>query len=191
MGVRATELKKGQVIDKDGDLLQITDYDHKTPGNWRAIIMIKTRSLKTGQVGSMRLGSGDTVDLAFLDRRKAEYLYRESNGDYVFMDSANYEQFQLGVDFVGDRMGFVRENSTIEVTFHETSPVDIELPPSVVLAVTEAEAAVKGNTASGVKKEAVLETGLKIKVPLHIQLGEEVRVSTETGEFLGRANQRS
>ena len=188
MGVRATEIRKGQVIEKDGDLLLITDFDHKTPGNLRAIITLKTRSLSSGQNSSMRLGSGDTLDLAYLERRKAEYLYKESNGDSVFMDSDNYEQFQLGVDFLGECMGFVRENSTVEVVFHGTTPIGIELPPSVVLTVAEAEAAVKGNTTSGVRKEAVLETGLKIKVPMHIATGEEVRVSTETGEFQGRAN---
>ena len=188
MSVRATELRKGQVIEKDGDLLLITDQEHKTPGNLRAIITIKTRSLRTGNTNSMRLGSGDTLELAYLERRKAEYLYRESNGDYVFMDSENYEQFPLGKGVVGDKMGFVRENTIIEVTFHDSKALGVELPPQVVLKVAEAEAAVRGNTTSGVKKEAVLETGLKIKVPLHINVGEEVRVSTETGEFQGRKN---
>ncbi len=188
MGVRATEIRKGQVIEKDGDLLLITEYVHKTPGNLRAIISIKTRSLTTGQANSMRLGSGDTVDLAYLDRRKCEYLYREGDGTYVFMDSESYEQFPLTEEFVGDRMGFVRENTTVEVTFHGQTPIGIELPPQVVLKVVDAEHAVKGNTSSTVKKEAELETGLKIKVPMHIVAGEEVRVSTESGEFQGRAN---
>ncbi|HED67095.1 MAG TPA: elongation factor P [Planctomycetes bacterium] len=188
MGVKATDLRKGQVIDKDGDLLLITDYDHRTPGNWRAIISIKTRSLKTGQAGSMRLSSGDTLEIAYLDKRKAEYLYREGNGDYVFMDSESYEQFHLPEDLVGAQMGFVCENTVVEVTFHDTTPIGIELPPSVVLTIKEAEMAVKGNTASSVKKDAVLETGRKIKVPMHIKAGEKVRVSTETGEFQGRAN---
>lgn len=188
MGVKANDIRKGQVIEKDGDLLLITEYEHKTPGNLRAIINIKTRSLTSGQTSSMRLGSSDTLEIAYLDRRKAEYLYRESNGNFVFMDSDSYEQFQLTEEFVGDKMGFVRENTTVEVTFHGTKPIGVELPPQVVLKVTEAEAAVKGNTSSGVKKEAVLETGLHIKVPLHIQPGEEIRVATDTGDFVGRAN---
>ena len=187
MGVRATEIRKGQVIEKDGDLLLITDYEHKTPGNLRAIINIKTKSLKTGQNNSMRLGSGDTLEVAYLDRRKAEYLYKDSSG-YVFMDNETYEQFTLSQDFVGDKMGFVRENTTIEVTFHEGTPIGVELPAQVTLKVVEAEAAVKGNTTSGVKKEAVLETGMAIKVPMHIQVDEEIRVSTSDGEFQGRAN---
>ena len=188
MGVRATELRKGTVIEKDGDLLLITDYEHKTPGNLRAIINIKTRSLKNGNAGSMRLGSGDTLDVAYLDRRKAEYLYREASGAFVFMDAENYEQFELTEELVGDKMGFVRENTTVEVTFHESVAIGLELPPQVVLKVTEAEQAVKGNTTSSVRKEAVLETGMTIKVPMHIQPGEEVKISTDTGEFQGRAN---
>jgi elongation factor P len=188
MGVKATDLRKGQVIEKDGDLLLITDYEHKTPGNLRAIINIKTRSLTTGSSNAFRLGSSDTLEVAYLDRKKCEYLYQDGNGHYVFMDTQTYEQIPLGADFVGDRMGFVRANSAVDLTFHGTTPIGLELPPTVVLAVKEAEPAVKGNTTSGVKKEAVLETGLTIKVPLHIQPGEEVRVSTDTGEFQGRAN---
>lgn len=188
MGVRATEIRKGQVIEKDGDLLLITEYTHKTPGNLRAIINIKTKSLTTGQVNSTRLSSGDTVDLAYLDRKKCEYLYKEGDGSYVFMDAETYDQFNLGEDFVGDRMGFVRENTQIEVTFHGQTPIGVELPSQVVLKVVEAEQAVKGNTTSGVKKDAVLETGLTIKVPMHIAEGEEIRVATDTGEFAGRAN---
>ena len=188
MGVKATDLRKGQVLDKDGDLLLITDYEHRTPGNLRAIISIKTRSLKSGQTNAMRLSSSDTLELAYLDKRKAEYLYRESNGNYVFMDSESYEQFQLSQDLAAAAMNFVRENSTVEVTFHEQTPIGIELPPSVVLRVAEAEPAVKGNTSSGAKKDVVLETGFQIKVPLHIQADEEIRVSTDKGEFQGRAN---
>ena len=189
MGVRATEIRKGQVIEVNGDLLLITDYEHKTPGNLRAIINIKTKSLKTGQANSMRLGSGDILEVAYLDRRKAEYLYKESNGDFIFMDSENYEQFHLTPEFCGDQMRFCKENTQVEVTFHGSTPIGVELPQVVELQITEAEAAVKGNTATNVKKNAMLETGTEIKVPLHIDSGELVRVNTQTGEFMGRAKE--
>ncbi|MEM7305747.1 MAG: elongation factor P [Planctomycetota bacterium] len=185
---KATEIRKGQVIEKDGDLLLITEYEHRTPGNLRSVVQIKTRSLNNGQNGSMRLSGSDNVDLAYLDKRKAEYLYKESNGDYCFMDAESYEQFPLNDNLVGDKMGFVKENTTVEITFHGTTPIDVVLPKSVELEVTDAEVAVKGNTATNVKKDAVLETGLKIKVPMHIGVGEKVKVSTDTGEFQGRAN---
>jgi len=189
MSVKATDLRKGQVIQKDGDLLLITDFEHRTPGNLRAIINIKTKSLKTGATSATRLSSSDSLEVAYLDRRKAEYLYREGTGSYVFMDSETFEQFPLSEDLIGPQMGFVRENTTVEVTFHESQALGIELPTSVVLTIAEAEEAVKGNTASNVKKDAVLETGRSIKVPMHIKAGEQVKVSTDTGEFLGRANQ--
>lgn len=188
MGVRATEIRKGQVIEESGDLLLITEYEHRTPGNLRSIVQIKTRSLTTGQTSSKRFSGSDTVELAYLDRRRCEYLYREGNGDYVFMDSESYEQLPLPESLVGAKMGFVRENTPVDVTFHGTAPIDLELPGSVILTVTEAEGAVKGNTATNVKKDAVVETGLAVKVPLHISVGERIKVSTETGEFLGRAN---
>ena len=188
MSVRATELRKGMVIEKDGDLLLITDFHHHTPGNLRAIIHVKTRSLNTGSNAAMRLSSSDTLEIAYLDRRTSEYLYREPNGNYVFMDTQNFEQFPLSSEFVGDRMGYVRENTQIDVTFYDSKPIDVELPPLVVLKVTEAEPAVKGNTATNVKKDATLETGLVVKVPAHITIGEAIKVRTSDGEFQGRAN---
>lgn len=191
MGVRATEIRKGQVIELNGDLLVVTDFEHKTPGNLRAIINVKAKSLKTGSTTAMRLGSSDVLEVAYLDRKKAEYLYREaSSGNYVFMDTENYEQFELSEAFVGEKMGYVKENTQLEVSFHGTTPVGVVLPPQVVLKVTHTENAVKGNTTGGVKKDATLETGLTIKVPIHVGIGDMVKVATETGEFQGRATDK-
>lgn len=187
MSPRATELRKGDVILHNGDLLLITDYHHHTPGNLRAIIQMKTKNLTSGQSNSLRASSSDTFEKGFLDKRKAEYLYKEQNGDHCFMDSETYEQFVITAEFGGEKMGFIRENTTVNVTFHEQTPIGIEPPPMVILRVTESEVAVKGNTANNVKKDAVLETGLKIKVPMHIAEGEEIKVKTDTGEFMGRA----
>lgn len=185
---RATEIRKGQVLEHEGQLLLITDYEHKTPGNLRAIINIKTRNIETGQAGSMRLGSGDQMNVAYLDRKKAQYLYKEGNGDFIFMDEETYDQFPLGPDLVGEKMGYVKENETVEVTYHNERPLGVALPAAVVLEVTEAEEAVKGNTATNVKKNATVETGLEVKVPFHIKAGEKIKINTETGEFLSRAN---
>jgi len=188
MAVRATELRKGTVIIGDhGKLLLITEFHHHTPGNLRAVIHLKVKDLRTGILSPMRLSSADAFEVAYLDRKKGEYLYKEANGDYVFMDQESFEQFPLSAELVGEKMGFVRENTVVDVTFHEGQAIGVDLPSSVTLKVVEAEHAVKGNTATNVKKDAVLETGLKIKVPIHIQPGEMVKVSTEDGEFQGRA----
>jgi len=183
MSVRATELRKGSVIQHEGQLLLITEYLHHTPGNLRAIIHIKTKNLASGQAGQMRLGSGDVLELAFLDKRSCEYLYRDPHGHFVFMDSNTYEQFPISEELIGDRMGFVKENTAVDVTFHDHTPIGVELPASVVLQVTETEPAVRGNTATNVKKEAVVETGLKVKVPGHIAVGDTIKVRTADAEF--------
>lgn len=188
MAVKATELRKGTVIVDGQKLLLITEYMHHTPGNLRAVIHMKVKDLRTGVVSPMRLGSSDAFEVAYLDRKKAEYLYKEANGDYIFMDQQSFDQFPLNEEIVGDKMGFVKENTVVDVTFHESTAIGVELPSSVILLVVESESAVKGNTATNVKKEAVLETGLKIKVPLHIQAGEKVKVGTAEGDFQGRAN---
>ncbi|MFT6109965.1 MAG: elongation factor P [Planctomycetota bacterium] len=189
MNLKATELRKGLVLIKDGQLLLISDYSHHTPGNWRAIIQVKTRNLQTGQNGSFRPSAGDQFEVAYLDKKKSQYLYQEANGNYCFMDAETYEQFHLEKAMAEEKMRYVRESDEIEVTFHETTAVSIELPPQVVLEITEAELAVKGNSATNVKKDAVLETGAAIRVPLHIGVGEKVKVSTDTGDFMGRASE--
>lgn len=189
MAVKATELRKGTVIvGERGKLLLITEYHHHTPGNLRAVIHLKVKDVMTGAVTPLRLSSSDAFEVAYLDKRKCEYLYKENNGDYVFMDQVSYEQFVLSAEIVGDMMGYVRENTVVDVTFHETLPLGLELPSSVTLKVIEAEHAVKGNTATNVKKEATVETGLKVKVPLHVVAGDQIKISTVDGEFQGRSN---
>jgi len=179
---RATEIRKGQVIEHDGQLLLITDYEHKTPGNLRAIINIKTRNIETGQAGSMRLGSGDQMNVALLDRKDAQYLYKEANGAFIFMDEETYDQFPLGPDLVGDKMGFVKENETVEVTYHNERPPGVALPPAVVREETEAEAAVKGHTANTVKNHSVVETVLEAKVPFHHKRAATIPIHPHTRE---------
>jgi len=187
MATKATELRKGMVIvGERGALLLITEYSHHTPGNLRAVIHLKVRNVQTGVTTPMRLSSSDAFDVAYLDRKKCEYLYKDSTG-YVFMDQESYEQFPLSEELIGDKMGYVRDNTVVDVTFHEQLPIGVELPPTVTLKVIEAEQVVKGDTARNLTKDAVVETGLKVRVPAHIKVGEDIRIKTEDGEFQGRA----
>ncbi len=188
MGVRATELRKGTVLQKDNDLLLITEYTHLTPGKGQAIIHLKTRSLITGTTGAIRASSGENFETAYLDRRKSQYLYSEGDSGFVFMDEETYDQFNLSQKLIGELMGYVKESTVIDVTFHEGNPIGVDLPAIVELEITEAEVAVKGNTATNVKKDAVVETGMKVRVPMHISAGDVVKISTDTGEFQGRVN---
>ena len=188
MAVKATELRKGTVIvGERGDLLLITEDHHHTPGNLRAVIHAKVKNLASGVVTPQRWGSSDAFEVAYLDKKKCEYLYKDTTG-YHFMDQETYEQFQVSEDLVSDVMGYVRENTPVTVTFHGPTPIGIELPASVTLKVIEAENATRGNTATNVKKEAVVETGLRVKVPPHISVGDEIKISTVDGEFQGRQN---
>ena len=189
MNVKATEMRKGMVLLKDNQLLLITDYSHATPGNLRAVIQVKTKNLETGQVSAFRPAASDNFDTAFLEKKKCQYLYEAANGDYIFMDLETFVQYPLPRDLVSDKMAFVRESDEVLVTFHETTALGIELNTNVVLEVVEAEMAVKGNSATGVKKEAKLETGHTLKVPMHIAVGEKITVNTDTGEFVGRAKE--
>ncbi len=187
MAVRSTELRKGTVIiGERGELLLITEYNHHTPGNLRAVIHMKVKNIQTGATMPMRLGSSDTFEVAYLDKKKCEYLYKDSSG-FVFMDRETFDQFPLQPELVGEMMGYVRENTVVDVTFHDALAIGVELPSTVVLKVVEAEAATRGDTATNVKKDAVLETGLKIRVPAHIKVGEDVKIGTLDGEFQGRA----
>lgn len=186
MAIRVTEAKKGMVIRYEGDLYQITKYDHVTPGNWRAIHHLNLKNLKTGRQKDLRMNTSDQIEPVFLDARESQYLFKDSLG-YTFMDNESYEQFVLSADVVGDSMQFITENATVTVVFIETEPLTVQLPPVVVLEVVETEDAARGDTVSNVQKPAKCNTGLVVKVPAHIKVGEKIKVGTEEGDFLGRA----
>jgi elongation factor P len=181
----ATDIRKGSVLILDGDLYVCTEFQHKTPGNLRGNVQTKLKSLRDGRSIQRKFSSTERVEFAFLDKRLCEYLYKDSAG-YVFMDAETFEQFHLG-DEIKDQMGYLVENAQVAVTFHEGNPVAIELPASVELKVTHTEPGVKGDTVSNVFKPATLETGLEVKVPNHIAIGDVVKISTESSEFLGRS----
>ncbi|HET6203766.1 MAG TPA: elongation factor P [Planctomycetota bacterium] len=189
MAIRATEIRKGMVLLHERDYCLVLDYQHITPGNWRAIHQVKMRNLRTGSQVQLRLGSTDTVEVAYLEKHACEYLYKEGREGYVFMNTESYEQFKLPAAVIGESMRFVTENSPVTVTFHGTTPISLELPSSVVLKVVESEHAVKGDTVSNIQKTAKVETGFELKVPMHVQVGDRIKVNTETGEFLSRAKE--
>ena len=141
MGRNATEIRKGNVlILDDGKLWAVTDRHHHTPGNLRSIIKLNIKCLDDGTSKQIRASSSDSFEVAFLERRKCQYLYADaSTGAFVFMDQEDYEQYELHKDFVGDAMNFVKEEQVVDVTFHELRPVAIDLPPSVNLLITEAD----------------------------------------------------
>lgn len=186
--MKANTLKTGQVVNHDGDLWLITKMFHGTPGNKRAFYQISLKSLTKGNVVTTKFSPDDDLDVAYLDTKTMEYLYKDGEL-YCFMDATDYEQHMLNEDLVGEMMPYVRENDQVRMRFHESKPISVELPAAVVLRVTQTDPGLKGNTVSNHYKPAVLETGLSIKVPLYITEGELVKVDTRSGEFLERAKE--
>jgi len=177
------------VIRHEGQLYLVIQQEHLTPGNKRAIHQIKMKNLKTGTQRNLRLSTSDHLEDVFLEKAECQYLYREGHRGFVFMNNENYEQFTLPSDIETNTMNFIAENANVTVTFHEGQPISVELPGSVTLKVIEAEEAIKGNSVTNLQKIAKVETGFSLKVPLHIKVGDLLKISTQTGEFLGRTKE--
>ncbi len=183
----ATDIRKGSVLVLDGELYVCVDFQHNTPGNLRANVQAKLKHLQSGRNLSRKFSATEKVEFAFLDRRPCEYLYKDG-ANFVFMDSATYEQHHINEEQVADQMRYVVENTVVQVTFYEGSPIAIDLPASVELKVAHTDPGIKGDSVSNVFKPATLETGIEIRVPNHINIGDVLKVNTTTGEFLGRVS---
>jgi elongation factor P len=185
--INYSQVRKGMVIvGEDGQLYSVLDRDLNTPGNWRAILNLRLKNLKTGAVTPKRFKPEDKVELAYLDKRDMQYLYQEGDG-YVFMDKETFDQITLSREWVGEQILYLKENDDAQVTFYDGKPLSLELPATVELKVVETEGSVKGATAAAQYKPAVLETGLKVTVPPFVNAGEIIQVDTRTGEYLSRA----
>lgn len=168
------------------DIQLVLDQRHYTPGNKRGFVQATLRNLRSGKVTQVRFASEDRVEPAVLDPRPVQYLYRDATGSY-FMDLEDYHNFPLGDEIVGDGKHYLKENMELEVLFHDGKPVELQLPKTVILKVTQSPQWVKGDSVTSSMKPAVCETGLKVQVPLFIEEGTEIKVNTETGEYISRA----
>ena len=184
--MKAVDLRKGLGVKIDGKLYVLTVVEHRTPGNLRAFIQIQGKEVLTGRQMERRLGSGDEVEVIDLDRREMEYLYSDSSGA-TFMDTESYEQMTLNAELLGDTLLYLRANARTMVLMHDGNPIAVELPPAVELTVKDCPPEVKGATVTNQTKDAEMETGLKVKVPAFIKVGENLKVSTTDGSYLSRA----
>jgi elongation factor P len=183
--IQATRIKKGMLIQLDGELYRILETQHVTPGNLRGFVRVKLRNLRNGTQSDQRLRSEDTIQRATLDEVEMQYMYSDAGGHH-FMDTKTYDQITLADEVLGEMIGYLVPESTIKVEFFGATPVGIELPGTVDLAVKDTAPAIKGSTASAQLKPATLETGLVVSVPPFINIGDRVRVNTETGEYQAR-----
>ncbi len=183
--IDANELRKGTTFILDGELYQVLEYQHYKPGRGNAIIRTKLRNLRTGSTVPRNFLSGERFEEAPVERRSVQYLYEDGEAFY-FMDTQTYDQVHMSADMVGDRAGFFKEGMEVALTILESEVLDVDLPASIELEVVESEMAVAGDTATGVSKSVTCETGLKVNVPLFINVGDAIRVDTRTGAYLTR-----
>jgi elongation factor P len=175
------------LIKVEQDLFRVLELQHVTPGNLRGFVRVKLRNIRSGSLSDQKLRSEDTLDRATLDEREMQYLYHEGD-NYHFMDTVSYEQIHISSEALGDSVNYLKPEMTIQVEFYGEEPVGIELPQSVDLKVLDTAPGIKGATASAQVKPATLETGLVVQVPPFVNPGDLIRVNTETGEYLSRAN---
>jgi len=184
--ISVTQLRKGVTFEADGQIWRVLEYDHYKPGRGTAYVRTKLRNLRSGATLNRTFLSGDRVQDIRLDHHTVQFLY--TDGDYYhFMDTETYEQPALPADLLAEVIPYLKEGIVLDLELHEGDPIGIELPITVDLGVTDAPPGYAGDTATGATKEATLETGLRIQVPLFIQTGDVVRVDTRTGEYLTRA----
>jgi len=183
---KAVQIKKGNVIKRDGQLWKIVDVQQTFTGKHGAYQQINMTNLADGHQETVRYSSSDTVEKAFLTTEQMQYLYQDG-ANYVFMDEETGEQTLIGEAMLKEVLPYLAYNAELDVQLHEGKPVGVSIATSVVLEVVHTEPAAKGDTATSVTKPAELETGLVVKVPGHIKNGEKISVDTRTGDFLGRA----
>jgi elongation factor P len=181
----SNDLKNGLVLNIDGQLWTVIEFQHVKPGKGPAFVRSKLKNVLTGKVVERTFNAGVRVETASVDKREMNYLYNDGSG-FVFMDNQNYEQMTLSEEVVGEAKDYLLENQGAVVAVYEGNPIYVELPASVVLEITYTEPGLQGDRSSGGTKPATVETGLQIQVPLFIEQNVKVRVDTRTGEYLGR-----
>jgi elongation factor P len=181
------DLKNGMVLDIEGQLWTVVEFQHVKPGKGPAFVRTKLKPVLTGKVVDRTFNAGVKVETAIVEKREMTFLYKEGD-DFVFMDDVNYEQMTISQATVGDAADYMLENTSAIVAIHEGNPLFIDLPASVALKITYTEPGLQGDRSSGGTKPATVETGIQIQVPLFIKQDEVVLVDTRDGSYQGRAN---
>ncbi|MGD1841333.1 MAG: elongation factor P [Thermonemataceae bacterium] len=181
-----SDLSRGAFIRYNGELMQVLEYEHRTPGNLRAFYQVKMRNVNTGKLAENRFRSGESIELIRVETRDLMYSYRDGS-NLVCMDNETFEQIYIDETLFGEGLKFLKEGFNVTISFDEdNTPIMAELPMSVELEVTYTEPGVKGDTATKTLKPATLETGAEVSIPLFVDIGEMIRVNTQTGEYMER-----
>jgi elongation factor P len=181
------DLKNGVVLNIDGQLWSVVEFQHVKPGKGGAFVRTKLKNVVTGKVVDKTYNAGTKVDIENVDRRDFTYLYNDGEG-FVFMDTTDYDQVTVPASVVGDAANFMLENQAVTIALNNGNPLYVDLPASVVLEITYTEPGLQGDRSTGGTKPATVETGYEIQVPLFLETGTKVKVDTRSGEYLGRVN---
>jgi len=181
------ELAPGKIFTKDNQIYAVIDRNNNKTAMRQMIIKIKVKNLRTGTINEMSFTGGDKVEVIYLDKKKMNYSY-DDGSSYVFMDNETYDQISVPHERLEDKMKYIKDNSEVTITFYGSEILGIELPAKVALKIVETTDAVKGDTINNPRKDATLETGLVVKVPMFIKNGEEIYVNTIDGTYDNRVN---
>jgi elongation factor P len=182
-----SDIRNGVVLNMDGQLWTVIDFQHVKPGKGGAFVRTKVKNVMSGKVVDRTFNAGAKIETETVDRSDFTYLYKDGDG-FVFMNAADYDQITLTEAQVGDAPNFMLENQTVTIALHNGDPLYVELPASVVLEVTYTEPGLQGDRSSAGTKPATLETGYEIQVPLFLEQNTKVKVDTRDGSYLGRIN---
>lgn len=184
--INVNDLKVGMTIMYENNIYSVMDTQHVKPGKGAAFVQAKLKNLRSGSIIENRFNSSDKVEPARIEKKAMQFLY-SMNDTYYFMNMSDYEQIELDKKLIGDDAELLKENLEVDIMFYEGEMLGMNLPDKISLKVTHTEPAVKGNTTSSAMKDATLETGKVVKVPLFIEEGEEILVSSKDGKYVSRA----
>jgi elongation factor P len=186
VSISTNDLKNGMALDLPEGLMTVVEFQHVKPGKGGAFVRTKLKNVRTGRTLDKTFRADEPVEVAILEKREMQFLYRESD-DYVFMDNETYDQLHVTRGAVGVAANYLKEGDTAILPTYKDEVVGIELPAAVELTVTDTEPGIQGDRVSGARKPATLETGFVVQVPLFVNVGERVKVDTRSGEYLSRA----
>jgi len=186
MKINGVAIRVGNILDYNGKLWVVTKTQHTQPGKGGAYMQVEMKALQEGTKLNERFRSADTVERVYLDERPFQYLYPEGD-DFIFMDQDTFEQITISSDFVGDAAAFLQDGMIVNISMYEGRPISVQLPDTVILTIDQADAVVKGQTASSSYKPAILENGLRVMVPPHIESGMRVVINTADATYVERA----
>lgn len=183
--ISSNDFRTGTTIEIDGSVWRVVEFLHVKPGKGSAFVRTKLKNVKTGSVVERTFRAGESLPQATIEKRNMQHTYKEGD-QYVFMDLESYEEARLSTDQIGDQVKYLKEEMEVNILFWNDQVLEVELPNSVVLEVTQTDPGVKGDTATGGTKPAIVETGAQIMVPLFISTGERIKIDTRNDSYLGR-----